>query len=138
MQELVLSPDEMEIECPEIHGLATSLKAYKLAWKLNQLPYFEARKTEDAQNYLNEGFHLMYEVNDLDHDALLLLIKNKGTNGYFYKKYKDFDFLLFSIAPQLQIVNHSLTQIKALNDLSLCLALDPVQSPESMNFAQLL
>ncbi len=138
MHELVLSPDEIEIECPEIHGLATPLKAYKLAWKLNQLPYFKARKTEDAQNYVNEGYHLMYEIDDLDHDALLLLVKNKGTNGFFYKKYKEFDFLLFSIAPHLQIVNRSLTKIKAMNDLSLFITLEPVQSPENMNFAQLL
>ncbi|MFY0644943.1 MAG: hypothetical protein JXR19_10795 [Bacteroidia bacterium] len=135
---MFLSSEEIEIECPDVYGIASSLRAYKLAWSLNQLPYFSVRKEEDIQNYVNQGYHLNYEIQDLDNDTLLCLVKNKGTEGYFYRKYKEFDFLLFSIAPELQIHNESITLIRKLKDISLCLALDPVNKPDDMNFATLL
>ena len=138
MVELFLSSEEIELECPDVYGIASSLRAYKLAWAINQLPYFSVVKEEDIENYVNQGHHLNYQIQDLDRDSQLCLVKNKGTEGYFYRKYKDFDYLLFSIAPELQIHDESITLIKKLKDISLCLGLEPVNKPDNMNFATLL
>ena len=134
----ILRLDDIEIECPQVYGLATPLKAYKLAWRIQQLPYFNCQKCNDSPNYVNKGEHTTYDLDDLDHDARILMVKNKGTEGFFYTKYKEMDYLLFCVHPFPDIDNDSLTLIAELSDVSLCLQLNEVPEPDRMNFIQLL
>ena len=138
MSHLVLSSEDIEIECPEIYGISASIKAYRLAWSIDRLPLFKVRMLDDVENYNGDSVHQTYEITDLDHDATLLMIKNKGSKGFFYKKYKNFDYLLFSVSPTLSINNDTLTYVKQLEVVSLCTSLVPPSKPDDMNFIQLL
>lgn len=138
MPDLFLSSEEVTIECPEIYGISTPQKAYKLAWNIQKSAQFQSRKLDDVEHYYLGGHHCLYEIEDLDNQSRLYLVRNRGEKGFFYPKYKNFDFLLFSVSPYLVIDNDSLTSFKSLNAVSLCLALDEPASKDNMNFVQLL
>lgn len=109
-----------------------------MAWQIDRSPYFSCQQLEDCTNYVLGGYHICYEIMDLDRQTAILMIKNKGTEGFFYPAYKNFDFLLFAIEPELEIHNESLTLIKDMDVVTLCAELNPPVKPENMNFIQLL
>lgn len=138
MPELFLSTDEIALECPPILGISCSLKAYKLAWKIERSNDYLVERMEDAQNYNDNGHHTLYELQHKDEGTLLYLVRNKGTYGFFYKKFKNFQYLLFNKDAEMPMDNNSITLIRALEGVSLCLELEVPQEADKMNFIQLL
>lgn len=138
MADLFLSTEEMEIECPELYGISSPLKAYKLAWQIHNTKAFSIQKAEDLVNYNDGGFHTCYEITEIDNGTCLMLTRNRGTKGFLYKKYKHIDYIICSIAADLSMDNDSITLIKQIEGVSLCLRLDDATKPDNMNFVQLL
>ncbi len=138
MPDLFLSTEEIQIECPELYGIATPMKAYKMAWQIQQSKEYRIQKVEEVINYNDGGEHICYELHNLDSQAVLLMCRNKGSKGMLYKKYKHIDFILLSIAPDLSIDNKSLTLFKELDGVTLCTNLESPSKPDNMNFVQLL
>ena len=134
----MLNLDELEITVPEIFGVASPVRFYKLAWHLQQLRIFKVEIGDDLKNEVNNGLHSAYYLNHLDEQSTFAIIKNKGSLGYYYKLYKDFDYLLLSLAEGISVDNDSLTSIRNLDCVSLCHLLDKPSAPEDMNFIQLL
>ena len=138
MAELHLLPQELELDCPTIFGIASNVKAYKLAWQICQLRQFAVTKEEAATNYSNQGEHICYLLREQDEDGVIALVKNKGTEGYYYKKYKDIDYLVFSIAPELPITSETIQRFRGLNGVSLLLELESPSAQEQLNFIQMI
>jgi hypothetical protein len=97
---------------------------------------FQIYREEDVPNEAAGGSHACYKLLHLDEQTEYLLVKNKGERSYFYKKYRDLDFLLFGISGRSSSDNEILMSLKDLNCVSLCLKLDKPVSPESVNFIQ--
>lgn len=138
MPELFLSTDEIALECPPIIGISCGLKAYKLAWYIECSNDYFVQRLDDVQNYNDNGFHSLYELQHKDDGTLLYLVRNKGTYSYFYKKFKNFQYLLFNKDAELPMDNKSITFIRTIEGVSLCLELEVPQEADKMNFIQLL
>ncbi|MBR9859863.1 hypothetical protein GYB22_03785 [bacterium] len=138
MAELLFSTEELSIVCPDIIGLASNVRFYKLAWNIQQLRIFEVSQLDDIPNEVNGGDHAAYGLKHLDDQTEFILIKNKGTQGYYYKRYKNLDYLLVCTDEDHLPNNEIITTIKALDCLSLCMSLEAPNAPEDLNFIQLL
>ena len=138
MAELIMRLEDTELDCPEVVGLASHFRPYRLAWAIGRHPDLSCYKLDDISSYTDHGQHTVYAIKALDMDADYLLVRNRGTLGYFYKKYRDFDFLLFSIAPALSIANEHLAAIGATEGVGMYSKLPTPPAPEHMNFIQCL
>ena len=138
MPELFLTSDEIDIECPEILGIAGTFKSFRLAWLFQLSNEFEIERLDELSNYNDDGMHTAYQLKHKDNESLFYLVRNKGGSGYFYKKYKGFDHLLFGMDAEQTLDNNSITLIKGFDGVSLCIKLDTPKNPDKMNFIQLL
>lgn len=138
MPDLFLSSDEIALECPPIIGISCSLKSHRLAWYIERSRDYLVQRIEDVQNYNDDGYHSIYELQHKDDETLFYLVRNKGTYSYFYKKFKNFQYLLFNTDSELPMDNNCITLIRSIEGVSLCLELEVPQEADKMNFIQLL
>lgn len=127
---------ELVLKYPKIYGIATSLRVLRMGFVLSCHPDLDVYAVEDVPTYDAESVHGAFHVTFLDDHSKVLCIKNKGTNGYFYPKYKRIDYLICSL--EEEEINQELIKILAkLKGISLCFALDNPNKKEIVNFSQL-
>lgn len=127
---------ESVLEYPTIYGISTSLRHIKLAYTLSKHPELEVEFAEDIPDFYKESLHAAYLLTFLDDQTRCLLIKNKGSENYFYSKYKKADYLLCSLSDDE--INIEIIQILSkLSGISICFALDIPNQKEIQNFSQL-
>lgn len=138
MAELIIRLEDTELDCPEVVGMASHFRPHRLAWAIGRHPDLSCYMVEDIPSYTDHGLHTAYAIRALDVEAHYLMVRNRGTLGYFYKKYRDFDFLLFSIAPTLNIAPEHLEAIGKTKGIGMFTQLPDPPAPEHMNFIQCL
>lgn len=133
----LFTSDELILEFPTIYGISSALKPIKLAYLLGKCSDIEIVAMNDCKSYDNKSEHQCFELTYLDDDYKCLLIKNKGTSEFFYRRYKKFDFLLCSLNDEL--INADLINIIAKHQgITICFALEQPNQKEILNFTQLL
>ncbi len=129
--------EELALEVPPIFGISSALKETKLAYFLLSNPDLSVKRVDDVQNYDKTSYHAIYRMTFLDDDYTCFLIKNRGSDGYFYKSYKNIDYLLCS-ASEEEINNEIIEIVSELRGVSICFALKEPNQNEILNFSQLL
>ena len=136
MQSLFTS-DELQLSYPIIHGVVSGNRPVRMGFVLSEHPDFDVELYNDVSDYDKESIHVSYLIRYLEDDTKCLLIKNKGTNGLFYKKYKQVDYLICAINEE-EISVEIIEIIRKLTGISICFALDNPNQKEILNFTQLL
>ncbi|MEN8732014.1 MAG: hypothetical protein ABF321_05525 [Bacteroidia bacterium] len=135
MQSL-FTASEFVLKYPKIYGIATSLRHLKLGYVLITHADFDVVYEKEIFNFNRESEHQAYLLTYLDDDTQLLVIKNKGTQQYFYPKYKQVDYLLCSISED-EINIEIVKIVSKLKGISICFALDNPNKKDLLNFTQL-
>jgi len=133
----LFTAEEFVLEYPRIYGIATSLRHVKLGYWLSIHPDIEVQFEEDIPNYSKESKHGAFHLTYLDDQTTYLLIKNKGSDGYFYPKYKQVDYLLCSMNED-EINLEIIEIVSNLKGISISFALDNPSPKDILNFTQLL
>lgn len=135
MQSL-FTAEEFVLEYPCIYGIATSMRHVKFGYMLSRHPDLDVQFEEDIPDYNKESKHAAYHLTFLDDQSSCLIIKNKGTENYFYPKYKRVDYLICATAEDE--INKEIVQIVSkLKGISICFALDNPNPKQILNFTQL-
>jgi hypothetical protein len=135
MQSLFTS-DELELSYPIIHGIVSANRAVRMGFVLSEHPDFDVELYNDILDYDKESLHVSYLIRYLEDNTKCLLVKNKGSNGLFYKKYKQIDYLV--CAMDEEDINLEIIEIiRKLMGISICFALDNPNQKEILNFTQL-
>ena len=136
MQSL-FTTDELELDYPTIYGVSSALKPVKLAYLLSKCVDLEVVAVDDLKSYDQKSIHQAFQITYLDDGFMFLLIKNKGTEAFFFKRYKNIDYLLCSLDDNN--INDDLINIIAKQQgISICFALEQPNQKEILNFSQLL
>lgn len=136
MQSLFTS-EELVLEYPTIYGISSGLKPIRLAYELSKHPDLQVLATNDCSTYDGKSSHQCFEITYLEENYGCLLIKNKGFEGFFFKRFKNIDFLLCSLDDNF--INAKLINIiSKLQGITICFALDHPNQKEILNFTQLL
>ncbi len=136
MQSL-FSTDELALEYPIIYGVSCALKPVKLAYYLSKCVDIEVVAVNDITSYDGKSLHQAFQITYLDDGFKCLLIKNKGSQAFFYKRYKNIDFLLCSLDDD-NINDDLINIIGKQQGISICFALEEPNQREILNFSQLL
>lgn len=136
MQSL-FSLDELVLEYPEVYGISTPMRHLRLGYILRSSYYFDLVYEPEVSSYTKESSHGAYHLTFLDDLSEVLIIKNKGSNSYFYPKYKTADYLICCLTEQ-EINKEIPTIISKLMGISICFALKKPDQKEILNFTQLL
>ena len=133
----LFTTDELVLDYPIIYGISSALKPIKLAYLLSNSSDIQVFAIDDRKTYDSKSEHQSFELTYLEDGFKCLLIKNKGTTDFFYKRYKKIDFLLCSLSDEF--INADLINIIAKHQgISICFALDVPNQKEILNFTQLL
>lgn len=135
MQSL-FTASEFVLEYPRIYGIATSMRHVKFGYRLSVHPDIELQYEEDIPNYAKESKHAAYHLTYLDDQSSCLIIKNKGSESYFYPKYKKADYLICAISEE-EISQEIIQIVSKLKGISICFALENPSQKEIINFTQL-
>ncbi len=133
----LFTADELTLEYPIIYGISSGVKPVRLGYALNSCSSISVFSIDDILNYSKESAHVCYEITHLDDSRKSLIIKNKGTNGFFYKKYRSIDYLLCSCDEE-EIAKEIINIVGKLREVSVCFALNQPSQKEILNFSQLL
>jgi hypothetical protein len=133
----LFTTEELTLDVPEIYGISSALKTVKLGYYLLKNPYLGVERIEDISNYDKTSMHAAYEIIFLDDNYKCLLIKNRGTNSFFFNAYKNIDYLLCSLNEE-EINNEIIEIVSKLHGVSICFALKKPNQNEILNFSQLL
>ena len=136
MQSLFTS-DELELSYPTIHGIVSANRPLRMGYELSQHPYFDVELYKEVSNYNKDSKHICYLITYLEDDSRCLLVKNKGADDFFYKKYKQVDYLVCAMDEE-EISEEIIEIIRKLTGISICFALDNPNQKEILNFTQLL
>lgn len=129
--------DELTLVFPEIYGISTSMRHVKLGFRLQNHPDFEIEYYDDITAYNSDSIHGAYLLTFKDDGSQCVIIKNRGSNGLYYPKYKQVNYLLCSKNDD-EINKEIIHIIRKLKDISLCFVLDSPNQKEILNFTQLL
>jgi len=133
----LFTTDELELDYPTIYGVSSALKPVKLAYLLSKCVDLEVVAVDDLKSYDQKSIHQAFQITYLDAGFMFLLIKNKGTEAFFFKRYKNIDYLLCSLDDNN--INDDLINIIAKQQgISICFALEQPNQKEILNFSQLL
>lgn len=129
--------DELTLVFPEIYGISTSMRHVKLGFRLQNHPDFEIDYFKDISMYGTDSLHAAYLLTFKDDESECIIIKNRGSKGLYYPKYKQVNYLLCSRNDD-EINQEIIHIIRKLKDISLCFVLDTPNQKEIVNFTQLL
>jgi len=129
--------DELVLQYPSIYGVSSPAKSLKLAYKLNNLNRLFVEAIENIKTYSKTSSHQAYLISDLDTEESAFLIKNRGSNGFYFPSFKKVDYLLCS-ATDDELNQELIKLISELMTVSICFALSEPNPKELLNFTQLL
>jgi len=134
--QLLFTSDELELEYPKIYGIASSTRHTRMGYFLSIHPDLHLEYYPDIINYPKDSVHPSFIIRHLDDNYKCLMIKNKGTNGWFYKRYQKVDYLLCATNEE-EISKEILEIIRNIDSISLLFVLDKPSQKEILNFTQL-
>ena len=91
---------------------------------------------DDIKTHEGDSVHGAFLISFLDDKSECLLIKNRGTNSFFYKKYRKLDYFLCPMDEE-EINPKIIRIVKGFKDISVCFVLDKPNQKDILNFAQL-
>jgi len=130
---------EIEVEASVV-GIVSSLKDYKLAWKINQVFKIELVLDEDLVIDLTKGNSLTLSNYCYQTDFVKInLVKNKGINKekavYLAKELPQIDyFLLIEGEDQFMEMAEIIQQLQSINEISFVQLIDMTKLKSRDNF----
>ena len=128
---------ELELDFPEIYGISSADKPIRIGYKLSLNPFIDVQFIDTISNYDETSEHATFLITYLDDGSECLLIKNKGSAGFFYKRFKNIDYLLCSTTEE-SLKEEIIQIVSKLTGVSICFALEEPNQDEILNFSQLL
>lgn len=128
----------------ELIGIVSSVKEYKLAWHLNQLPEFHLIKAEDVKiEFSDNKLIRVSNLKDENEFRQAFLLKNKlvtsnsSINQYLLPELQQFDYL-FKLSSQThdnwaKEVNNMLKSIEII-DYSLVVDIEKIKMKDNLLF----
>lgn len=128
----------------ELIGIVSSVKEYKLAWHLNQLPEFHLIKAEDVKiEFSDNKLIRVSNLKDENEFRQVFLLKNKlvtsnsSINQYLLPELQQFDYL-FKLSSQTHEnwaieVNNMLKSIEII-DYSLVVDIEKIKMKDNLLF----
>jgi hypothetical protein len=113
------------------------MRHLRLGYVLSSCPHLEIIYVPEVFTYGKESAHGAYHLTFLDDNSEALIIKNKGTNSFFYPKYRTADYLICSLIED-ELNKEIPSIISKLKEISICFALNKPNQKEILNFTQLL
>ncbi len=132
----LFTSDELELKYPEIHGISTSMRHVRLGFLLSKHSDLDVDYYEDVVNYNKDSTHAAYVISFLDDQSKCLLVKNRGSKGLFYAKYKKADYLLCAIDED-EINIEIVKIVNKIDEISICFVLSNPNQKEILNFTNL-
>ncbi|MBT8327546.1 MAG: hypothetical protein KJP21_07470 [Bacteroidia bacterium] len=133
----LFTSEELELDFPKIFGVSSADKPIKMGYNLSLNPFIDVQFIDTISNFDETSEHAAFLITYLDDDYNCLLIKNKGSSGFFYKRFKNIDYLLCSTTEE-ELKEEIIEILSKLNSVSICFALDEPNQDEILNFSKLL
>jgi len=132
----LFAPGEFVLDYPTIYGISLNERIWTVIYHLSKHPDLHIECCDDILNYEEKSEHLNYMITFLDDQTNCLLIKNSGSNAFFYPKYKNVEYLLCA-CDENEINPEIIDIISEFTDISLCFALHKPNQKEILNFIKL-
>lgn len=133
----LFTSEELELDFPEIVGVSSADKPIRIGYQLSLSPFIDVQYIDTIWNYDETSEHAAFLITYLDDGYECLLIKNKGSSGFFYKRFKNIDYLLCSTTEE-NLKEEIIQIVSKLTSVSICFALEEPNQDEILNFSQLL
>lgn len=134
---LLFSSDELLLDYPTVYGVSCSMRMEKLGHHILKHSDFDVNRIDDVSTYDRSSDHETFEVTYLDDNSSFLVIRNRGTEAFFYNQYKNVDYLVCAMNED-ELNEEIIAQLRKLRGVSICFALDKPNQKEILNFSQLL
>ena len=134
MINIALNLDEIK-EFPRVLGISCHSKPVKFAWKISQNRDFQIERSENlVYDFINSEF-ICFKITHIENKEELLLIGNRGSNNWFYKKQQELDFFIIDFNKNSTAWNKFLNLINDLESVIFATELDiNGNSKDHLNF----